>query len=73
MTRDLEELMREARAAKRSANSSRKDDARAQSFIVIDFMTGAPVEDDGRGDVIDQNCNSVNRFGGNVIELRSRR
>ena len=72
MTRDLDKLMREARAAERSAKSSREDIARAQSFI-IDFMSGVLVEDDGRGDVIDQHCNSVNRFGGNVIELRSRR
>ena len=72
MTRDLDKLMREARAAERSAKSSQEDVARAQSFI-IDFMSGVLVEDDGRGDVIDQHCNSVNRFGGNVIELRSRR
>ena len=72
MTRDLDKLMREARAAERSAKSSREDIVRAQSFI-IDFMSGVLVEDDGRGDVIDQHCNSVNRFGGNVIELRSRR
>ena len=72
MTHDLDKLMREARAAERLAKSSRNDVARAQSFV-IDFMTGALVEDDGWGDVIDQNCNSVNRFAGNVIELRSRR
>jgi hypothetical protein len=72
MTHDLDKLMREARAAERLAKSSRNDVARAQSFV-IDFMTGVLVEDDGWGDAIDQNCNSVNRFGGNVIELRSRR
>lgn len=72
MTDDLDKLMCEARAAERSAKSSREDIAHTQN-VIIDFMSGEIVEDDGWGDVIDQNCNSVNRFGGNVIELRSRR